>query len=114
VNPETLEALQGSIQKWRDIVAETEEDNFADNCALCQRFNQSGCKTADGELCPVAIRANMDGCDNTPWVEWHFQQVRWGHRHQDRRADTDELRALAQVELDFLISLLPKEVPSES
>ena len=113
MNPETLEALQGSIEKWRDIVAGTGEDRRCNNCTLCHKFNDEYCTTADGEVCPVAIAAGCDGCDNTPWVDWHAAQCKADRSHKNRKADTDELRALAQAELDFLISLLPKEAPSE-
>ena len=38
MNKETLEALKGSIEKWRKIVEEGDEDRGSSSCPLCQLF----------------------------------------------------------------------------
>ena len=45
----TREALLGSIEKWRRIVAGTGEDLGWKNCPLCTMYYHGGC-----EGCPVA------------------------------------------------------------
>lgn len=99
MNDKTLTALRGSIEKWRKIVAGTDADRGAENCALCQAFFCC-------EGCPVAEAAHADSCGNTPFED------AWAPI-AERGADggywaiTEEQKAAAQKELDFLISLLP-------
>ena len=102
MDAETLEALKGSIAKWEAIVAGTMEDEGVDNCPLCQRFHACF-RTLPGECCqgcPVDAFSGR-GCAKTPYVDW-------GQFGVDK-VSTDEHRAAAQAELDFLKSLLPKE-----
>jgi hypothetical protein len=106
----TERALRGSIRKWERIVAGTGVDERSDNCPLCQRFahyneeTDTYCQTRLGEECPVG-----DSCCNTPYTGWCNHQFA---EHDDlspyvvRCARCTEL---AQAELDFLKSLLPKE-----
>lgn len=104
MDPETLEALKGSIAKWEGIVSGTMHDEGADNCALCQRFHACF-RTIPGECCqgcPVNAVSGR-GCDNTPYAHWGMMEI--------DRVSTDEHRDAAQAELDFLKSLLPKETP---
>jgi hypothetical protein len=103
MNAKTLKALRGSIAKWEAIVASEGSDHGIDNCPLCQMFRiVIGFKTisfktnCDG--CPVKARTGHDGCRGTPYDEW-----------DSGVADTPELVALAQAELDFLKSLLPED-----
>ncbi len=111
MNPETLTALQQSIKKWERIAAGTGYDNASDDCALCQRFPSDVCSTLEGdeyEKCPVAIVSNRNGCGNTPYATW----VRISRELDEgfpRKATTPALLALAQLELDFLRSLLPQD-----
>lgn len=99
--PGTLVALQLSIQKWEGIVAGTEVDRGADNCALCAAFTHPYCRG-----CPVRKAVANWGCEDTPYEEWNRLTRSQGHV---RKAETDAQRAAAQAELDFLKSLLPKE-----
>lgn len=96
----TLAALRGSIQKWRDIVAGTGEDNGVDNCSLCEAFEYSGCYD-----CPVRNRTGLPGCAESPYDTWN-RFFEWGQF--PRIADSEEKKAAAQAELEFLISLLPE------
>lgn len=87
----TLKALRGSIQKWEKIVEGTGVDQGVYNCPLCQLFYRLDCKG-----CPVFERTGYPFCDKTPYREWEDDC-------------TPELKKLAQAEVDFLKSLLPKE-----
>jgi hypothetical protein len=105
MDPETLEALKGSIAKWEGIVAGTLKDEGVDNCPLCQKFHACFRKIP-GECCqgcPVNDASDNRGCINTPYDEWE--------RHGSHEVTTDEHRTAAQAELDFLKSLLPRQTP---
>lgn len=109
---ETLNALNGSINKWSNIVAGTGTDKLSRNCALCKLFLEAT-STQDKQCggCPVAIKAGVTGCHNTPFEDWNDHQ---NTVHRDcaitRRyvhVGCAECTRLAQAELDFLRSLLP-------
>lgn len=95
----TLAALRGSIAKWRAIVEGTGEDGGIYNCPLCLKFNvPMPAKNLGCNGCPVFLATGQDSCSGTPYDEYS--------------SDEGDTRELAQVELDFLISLLPEgEVP---
>lgn len=96
----TLEALKGSIEKWRLIVEEGGEDRGYLNCPLCERFNTGfGCGG-----CPVAVRTEHYFCDGSPFQEW--ERLKKGFTGC---ADTPEKLDAARAELAFLRSLLPEE-----
>lgn len=106
MNPETLEtleALKGSIEKWRKIVEEGARDYGGEDCPLCDLF----CDDANCVGCPVSAAAGEIYCKGTPYMEWHRVSGRYAI------ADTPEKIAAARAELDFLRSLLPKEEASE-
>lgn len=88
MDEKTREALEGSIEKWRGIVAGTEIDRGATNCPLCIMFNDEDA-VCDG--CPVKERTGFDQCRNTPYDDYYGQT------------------SVAQEELGFLISLRPVE-----
>lgn len=109
MTPETLTALRGSIVKWRGIVAGTTEDMGTENCPLCALFyGDHG--TCVG--CPVSEATSATCCGGTPYDRWSdywapSAESNWDLKHVPLE-QLDEIRALAQAELDFLISLLPK------
>jgi hypothetical protein len=88
------EALEGSIEKWRKIVEGSGVDYGIINCPLCTVFFDAACRN-----CPVATRSERIYCGGTPYSDWNDCVG------DDSRATTPELKALAQAELDFLISL---------
>lgn len=109
MDPETLEALKGSIAKWEGIVAGTATDQGERNCPLCRQFPTMTC---DG--CPVKARTGRSNCLGTPyyseWMRLEEPDVRGcGCRKckGERVALTDVGRSAAKAELDFLKSLLP-------
>lgn len=104
----TLEALKGSIAKWEAIVAGTGTDDGPHNCPLCQLFNphMEGSNNSLDEKCkgcPVAQRTGEHFCGNTPY-EYFSDEDDEGYIRDSESAGWIEA---AQVELDFLRSLLP-------
>jgi hypothetical protein len=100
MNPETLAALKGSIEKWRKIVEEAGEDEGASNCPLCQLLwprNHGSCLG-----CPVQAASGRYYCKGTPYEEW-------SERDFVSAVEEDGSMKLACAELAFLRSLLPKE-----
>lgn len=132
MDPKTEEALDASIEHWKDIclVASTGEVYLgADDCALCQVFNLMG--TCKG--CPVARAAGVPGCRNTPypharnaWTNWQLRlfdyensdlavsappRIVLEHRLEEAHS---EFIVAAKEELAFLRSLKqPKPCPVE-
>lgn len=109
MDPETLAALRGSIQKWRDIVAGTGSDLGTENCPLCLLFHDNEVEDDEGDMrncdgCPVSEHSGNDECSGTPFSTWIKLTVDQG---SERRALTPKHTRAAQAELDFLISLLP-------
>ncbi len=95
MDKDTLEALKGSIKKWEGIVKGTVSEQGADNCPLCKMFEEC-------EECPVQEHTGQDHCDDTPYYNAHTAT------NQNRYAVTEEAKRLAQLEVDFLESLLPE------
>jgi hypothetical protein len=115
VNPETLKALKGSILKWEKIKAGEGGDRRADNCPLCEMFRNDPndeCSLG-GDRCPVRIAARRRDCGLTPYVGWlrHHEIIheRSKYDYSEIVVKCDECKRLAKLELDFLVSLLPKE-----
>ena len=108
MNPKTLTALRGSIAKWQAIVNGTAFNGGPANCPLCQEFlytydgNMTWRRTRITECigCPVFERTGLQYCDNTPYNDYE--------QGEDKGFDAERLKELAQAELDFLKSLLPK------
>lgn len=105
--PKTLEALFGSIAKWETIVAGTGEDQGYLNCPLCKLFNTPYRCTG----CPVMEATGQNHCDGTPYDAWLRAIRKKAGNNPDSKwiASDDQLRTLAQAELDFLKSLIPAE-----
>lgn len=119
MDEKTLTALQGSIAKWQAIVDGTGHDAQWENCPLCIVFMEKyggeddPAHYEDGCLgCPVAAKVSAACCSNTPYANWSdYFYEKFGVRikAEDRKPFDDKSRELAQAELDFLRSLLPKE-----
>lgn len=102
MTPETLAALQGSIVKWENIVAGKDTDKGGDNCPLCQMFAHNDSPPVNWcEGCPVMKKTGKHSCEGTPYYSTYIYQ-------QDPKTFDDLDRKRAQVELDFLRSLLPR------
>jgi hypothetical protein len=107
MNPETLEALKGSIEKWRKIVEEGEINRASNDCPLCAMFIRADC-----EGCPIKQATAQRFCKGTPYFDFEYWDDDAYEANQTGRADTDDKMVAARAELDFLRSLLPKEVES--
>jgi hypothetical protein len=95
-DPATAAALEGSIRKWKNIVAGTETDRGPLNCPLCHKFHKtSGPISACCAGCPVRIATGYPFCEQSPYTDY----VRAAHRGQPNTLE------LAQKELDFLKGL---------
>lgn len=101
MNKETLVALQGSIDKWENIVNGKGVDSGWQNCPLCEKFmDEIGCFG-----CPVA-KAGHPLCRNTPYTDWTNAAALTDDG--DLILGSDESKHYAAAELRFLKSLLPK------
>jgi hypothetical protein len=107
MKPETLEALKASIEKWERNVEATRFSDVllgASYCPLCNLFyrvmESEPCKG-----CPVAVKTGEPYCGRTPY-EWVVDIYEaWIMR----AATVEQWQEAAQVEVDFLKSLLPVE-----
>ena len=100
-----LKALEGSIEKWEKIVDGTGVDDRDGNCPLCKLY--PGCKP-----CPVAQTAHFTGCNDTPFIKWckhHVEKHPTEEWYPPLKVECPTCKRLAQKELDFLKSILPKE-----
>ena len=101
MDPATLEALKGSIEKWEEIVAGTGEDQSTANCPLCKMFFENECIG-----CPVYKTTGAPHCDDTPYQTKWWPLVAYDEDYPKVNSNQRRLNA-AQAELDFLKSLLP-------
>jgi len=103
----TLEALQGSIKKWEEIVKRTRVDMGGKNCHLCELYADSCTE------CPICELTGYAGCGGSPYREWV------GHHSDEHNCLSDDFytdlyiecetcKKLAEKELAFLKSLLPR------
>ena len=105
MNAKTLQALQGSIEKWQQIVATTKaEDRGVANCPLCGIFWNRGCQG-----CPVSAVTGRSGCIGSPYAEWSAHINNHADLLARRCPGCKECLRLAEAELDFLVGLLPNE-----
>lgn len=96
---ETLVIIDGTIDKWKDIIFRKGKDDGTDNCPLCDKFffNDSGDVEKDiCEYCPIHIFNHIiGGCGDTPWINWY-------NSHRDvRRVDRYPMSARNQYEINF-------------
>jgi len=101
----TLQAIQGSIEKWEGIVAGTEVDKGTDNCPLCEKYYRKRWLECTG--CPVKLKVKAELCESTPYDNWlkHQHDKHAGGLY--REMECPYCKRLAKKELVFLKSLLP-------
>lgn len=108
MDEKTLKALQGSIEKWRRIVEERGVDKGTKNCPLCQLFYKDICTG-----CPVSEHTGYAWCEDTPYPEWTgITSLTILGSGSVRQVHSPEQLQVAQNELDFLKSLLPRSTGS--
>lgn len=107
MNQKVRKALEGSIKKWEKIVNGTGIDKGTDNCPLCKLFYFK--KNCVG--CPVFNKTKIKDCLRTPYSQW--LQHQWIHKKitdpNKHKIFDSKSKHIAQAELQFLKSLLPKE-----
>lgn len=59
--------LKRSIEKWERIINREDVDHGADDCALCLVYNSDDSHFPHCGGCPVAEKAGISGCRNTPY-----------------------------------------------
>jgi len=99
VNDETKAALEGAIQKWKQIVAGTGLDHGTADCPLCELFVNNWCCG-----CPVNS-AGYGHCQGSPYSAWRVAQEDLGNEMMPWGATNPTLIAIAKRELKFLRSL---------
>lgn len=117
LNDELLTALDGSIKKWRRIVARLDHDHGTANCPLCELFyfreiyNDEGQAVASCNGCPVSHDNQDDGCNGSPYADWSHV-ARTAKQKGGESYTTFPLKNLddlcqevAQKELDYLLDL---------
>ena len=115
MRPDTLEALNSSIEHWTKIVAGDEGSEGASNCALCALFTciKLNFENDDYTTCPVQEYTGREGCEGTPYEYFNMVGERTNNSFAKWAKSPNVVKA-AQDELDFLKSLLPKkETPNE-
>lgn len=102
MNKKTLAALRGSIKKWEGIVKGIVIDEGEYNCPLCQLFNTIHGNKCKG--CPIHKKVKLLWCRGTPYRR--FSNHNCVCDKNPRVCKTH--KRLAEKELEFLKSLLPK------
>lgn len=100
MDEKTLIALKGSIKKWEGILKGIRHNLGMHDCPLCKLFNNAR-YSCNG--CPVKERVNRTYCEGTPYYDFMYGERKYG-------ISSKKYKKLAQKELDFLKSLLPKKV----
>ena len=101
----TKEALEASIQHWREnLAAEAPEtaETYGCSCALCRKFAENRGRGAC-QNCPVHERTGFKHCERTPYRKAHLALDRW--RFTESSIDRDAFRIAAKAEIEFLESL---------
>ena len=71
MEPKTLKALKGSIEKWVDIERSCEAlDNGGENCSLCKLFTPEGYNFPDCPKCPKCPKCPVKNCYRSPFKAW--------------------------------------------
>jgi hypothetical protein len=92
----SLTALQKSIRHWERNAAGSFDGIGTYACALCELFYSDLCFD-----CPVYEKTGQSACVGTPLTGVN-------EAFEIHGPQSDEFRAAAQKEIDFLKSLLPK------
>ncbi len=110
MDEKTLEALNGSIEKWKKVVAGTGKDNANSNCPLCQLYkgDPNFCNP-----CPVKAVTQKSGCMDTPYDKWDSHQGGVHSSEFPRKIECGVCEDIAKKEVEFLKSLLPEAKVAE-
>lgn len=113
MDAETLTALRESIAHWGRLASGDfpGENIGASRCPLCIAFHQMR-TTRSGRAvrctgCPVREFTGAECCGNTPYQDAEVAWDLFG-------SESDEFKAAARAELEFLRSLLPEGDPGRA
>ena len=108
------DALELSIEKWKDIVEGRGGDFHGDNCGLCYTYDEIE-EMDDGEYntcigCPVKMRTGKSDCMSTPWMTFAAHNICCGLCDSGHDGDSycPDALEIAKEELAFLESLRTK------
>lgn len=105
MEPKTLEALQESIEKWEEILNNGGVDDGRHDCSLCKLFWEDN----DCQDCPINDKTKKNYCEGSPYPHWHkHQKTKHKATIGKRPIHCPHCKELAEKELEFLKSLLPK------
>lgn len=93
---QSLNAIDGSINKWKRIVHFLGQDKGCNNCSLCIEYVDSDSIACVN--CPIYLYSGYDYCSNSPYMIWSEDY----HDNNDGRAITREEIACANMMLSFL------------
>ena len=98
VSQATMDAINGSIAKWRKVVKGGYTENCYNDCPLCHLHNTG--MTAPCEHCPIKLQTEVEYCCNTPYVGW-------SHRKYccKRQANCPDCKRAARAMLRWLYRL---------
>ena len=101
-NAQVRTALQGSIEKWKAIVAGTGVDEGTENCPLCLMFWHRYCHG-----CPIQVHVGRSGCHNTPYDKWDCL-TGWisptkAYTPEEVKAANDMLKFLRMLDRKFFV-----------
>lgn len=105
MNLETKQALKESIEHWERLASGDRhpgEGIGGGHCSLCAKFDLGVPIILKCDGCPVSAFSGKPKCEETPYTGANC--AGWKHG-----LDSDEFKAAAQLELEFLRSLLPKD-----
>ena len=112
-SPEVAEALERSIQHWRENREQSDPRKVCTNeteCALCHMFNNNATdrRCTDCLDCPVYRKTGMLYCQDTPHSQAVSAICGWLDNPEDK-SERNAFRAACDREIAFLESLRDTE-----
>lgn len=92
-------ALRASIKHWEIDIKEKKEQVLPDGCALCNLYINNSCIN-----CPINIACGGEGCHNNQPLCDYCDYI-----HEEPNQIESRRKKLADKEIEFLESLLPKK-----
>lgn len=96
----TMNAIEGSVKKWEDVVLGKIKERGPNNCPLCELFFEN--PSCSG--CPIAEKPRYDRCLNTPYTKW----IETSDYNNGRYVASLDAYKTALDEIEFLKNILRK------
>jgi len=104
ISAEGLQALDGSIVKWQDIVAGDAIDKGDEDCPLCRHYRHNRTNMqANCDECPVSIDTGESLCQGSPYDQW-LDATGYGADYEQANTNSKSMKA-AVSELEYLKEL---------